>query len=98
MSFKCPSGTKVGYRYKKGSNIRLGGCMRGNKFIMQGVKEAKDMTKYDPKQLKVGTKIEMEHTANKKVAEKIAKDHLREHPNYYTHFVKWEKTLKRKRK
>jgi len=97
MPFKCPSGTKVGYRYKKGTKLRLGGCMKSEKFIKNGVKEAKDMMKYDPKQLKVGTKIEMEHTTNKKIAEKIAKDHLREHPNYYTHFVKWEKGLMSKR-
>ena len=36
------------------------------------------------KELKIGTKIEMEHTTSKKIAEKIAKDHLREYPNYYT--------------
>jgi DNA polymerase III sliding clamp (beta) subunit (PCNA family) len=35
-------------------------------------------------QLKKGIKVEMEHTTNKKLAEKIAKDHLVENPNYYT--------------
>lgn len=34
-------------------------------------------------QLKKGTKVEMEHTSNRKVARKIAQDHLRENPNYY---------------
>lgn len=96
MPFKCQPGTKKGYRYKKNSMFRLGGCMRRNKFV--DVKEVKDMTKYDPKELKVGTKIEMEHTNNVNVAEKIAKDHLREHPKYYTHFVKWEKGLMRMKK
>ena len=97
MPIKCPPGTKVGYRFKKGTNLRLGGCMRLNKFIKNGVKETKNIIKYDSKQLKIGTKIEMEHTKNVKVAEKIAKDHLREHPKYYTHFVKWEKSLMRKK-
>ena len=33
MPLKCPSGTSVQYRYKKGTNIRLGGCMRKGKFV-----------------------------------------------------------------
>ena len=43
MPVKCPKGTKVGYRYKKTSKgkVRLGGCMRKDKFIKNGVKEAK---------------------------------------------------------
>ena len=51
--------------------------------------------KYDPMQVKIGTKVELEHTSNKKVAEKIAKDHLREFPNYYTHLLKMEAKLKK---
>jgi len=35
------------------------------------------------KELKTGTKMEMEHTKSKKKAEKIAKTHLKEFPNYY---------------
>lgn len=34
-------------------------------------------------QLKKGIKVESEHTTDKKLAEKIAKDHLVENPNYY---------------
>ena len=51
----------------------------------------KMMTK--AQQLKIGTKIEMEHTRSKKIAENIAKDHLKEYPNYYTEFVKFEAKL-----
>ena len=40
--------------------------------------------KYNKKELKIGTRVEMEHTKSKKVAERIAKDHLREFPKYYT--------------
>ena len=50
--------------------------------------------KYNKTQLRIGTKVEMEHTKSKKVAGKIAKDHLNEFPNYYTHLVKMEKKLK----
>ncbi len=36
------------------------------------------------KELAKGKKVESEHTSDKKLAEKIAKDHLVENPNYYT--------------
>lgn len=35
-------------------------------------------------QIKMGTKVEMEHTDSKKVAERIATDHVLEDPRYYT--------------
>ena len=45
MPIKCPSGTKVAFRFKKGTNIRLGGCMKGEKFITDGIKEIKKIIK-----------------------------------------------------
>lgn len=48
------------------------------------------------KELKIGTKIEMEHTNSKKVAQKIATDHLKEFPHYYTKgILPMESKLKR---
>lgn len=51
---------------------------------------------YDPKQLKLGTKVEMEHVKHLKdrkkaqqEAEKTAKDHLDEDPNYYKKLLKY---------
>ena len=51
---------------------------------------------YNPQQLKHGTKIEMEHVKHIKdkkkaqqMAEKTAKDHLDEDPNYYKKLVKY---------
>ena len=38
----------------------------------------------DQEQLKIGIKVEMEHTDDPKVAKKIALDHLAEEPQYYT--------------
>ena len=35
-------------------------------------------------QLKMGSKVELEHTTDKKQAKKIANDHLKEMPDYYT--------------
>ena len=46
---------------------------------------------YDPKELKMGIKVEMEHTVNEKISEKIARDHLAEIPDYYTRLLKMEK-------
>ena len=49
------------------------------------------------KELKIGTKIEMEHTKNPKVARKIASDHLREFGCYYSKgLIPMERMLKRK--
>ena len=38
----------------------------------------------DPKQLRIGIKVEMEHTDDLDMAKKIALDHLAENPRYYT--------------
>jgi hypothetical protein len=40
--------------------------------------------KFNPKQLRMGIKTELEHTYNRKIAKKIAKAHLHEKKNYYT--------------
>jgi hypothetical protein len=53
--------------------------------------------KCDPKQLKIGRKIELEHTRSLKIAEKIACDHIHEFPTYYTELVKMEAKLKRRK-
>ena len=44
----------------------------------------------DPKELKMGIKVEMEHTKNKTIAKRIALDHLAELPDYYTRLLKME--------
>lgn len=44
----------------------------------------------DPKELKLGIEVEMEHTGNKQMAERIALDHLAEIENYYTLLKKME--------
>lgn len=54
--------------------------------------------KVDKNQLKMGIKIEMEHTKSKRVAKIIAMQHLCEYPKYYTSLKRMEKCLsKRKR-
>ena len=49
---------------------------------------------YDPQELEVGRRIELEHTKNPKVAERIAKDHLREIPDYYSRLQRMEAAAK----
>lgn len=57
------------------------------------------MTKISKKELKIGTKIEMEHTTSKRIARVIATDHLREFPNYYTKgLIPMERKLKKLQK
>jgi hypothetical protein len=51
-------------------------------------------TDYDPEQLKMGIKIEMEHTKDNVISEKIAKDHLDEDARYYTHLIEMEEKHK----
>jgi hypothetical protein len=50
--------------------------------------------KFDPEQLAKGIKIEMEHTTDEKIAERIAKDHLSEISDYYTRLEKMESDAK----
>ena len=54
--------------------------------------EAKD---FDEDQLKMGIKIEMEHTNDPKIAKEIAMDHLKEHPKYYTHLNEMERKIEK---
>ena len=51
---------------------------------------------FDKKQLKIGIKIEHEHTNDKFLAKQIAKDHLAEFPDYYTYLVAMEKRMAKK--
>lgn len=48
-----------------------------------GLADKKKPKDFDPKALKEGIKIEMEHTDDKDLAREIAMDHLTEDPNYY---------------
>ena len=49
---------------------------------------------FDKEQIKMGLKIEMEHTDDPMIAIEIAMDHLSEFPDYYTRLDKMEKEAK----
>jgi len=46
---------------------------------------------YDPEQLKMGMAVEMEHTNDVRMAERISKDHLSEIKDYYSRLAQMEK-------
>jgi len=52
--------------------------------------------KFNEKWLKVGTRVEMEHTNNPSIAERITKQHLCEFPSYYDALLKMERRLAKK--
>jgi len=54
--------------------------------------------KFSKWQIETGIKVELEHTKSKKIARKIALDHLNEFPTYYTHLLRMEKKLLKKSK
>jgi len=60
------------------------------KLTMTGTDPRPD-TDYDPAELAMGIKVEMEHTDDPAVAKKIAKDQLDEDGKYYTHLKSIEK-------
>lgn len=70
------------YDYKA-QNLEFGGLSKG-----KSVEDIANMHNISVSeinsQLQKGVKVESEHTSDKKLAEKIAKDHLVENPNYYT--------------
>lgn len=49
-------------------------------FFSKGKFNEAKSAKIDPKELAMGVKVEMEHTDDKDIAERIAKDHLTEIP------------------
>jgi hypothetical protein len=59
----------------------------------KGLSKGKKPSDFNKKQLKIGTDIELEHTNSRRVAKRIAMDHLTEHPDYYKELKKMEKKL-----
>lgn len=50
------------------------------------------------RELKIGTKIEMEHTKSKNVAKRIASQHICEFPQYYSKgLIPMERRLRREK-
>lgn len=67
-------------------------------YIKGGYGANQPRCKYDQRELKMGRKVEMEHTTDPKVSEEIASDHLEEIPDYYTRLDKMEHKYEREQK
>lgn len=67
-------------------------CKRSN-LIPGGRADKRCVTDFDPKQLKKGIEVELEHTRSRKLAREIAMDHLAEFADYYIELEKMEKRL-----
>lgn len=59
-------------------------------FIQGGLAKGKSDDDFNQKELRKGTKVEMEHTNDPNIAKEIAKDHLMEDPEYYVKLKKME--------
>jgi hypothetical protein len=71
----------VGTALYNGYNYRQ--IQRGNR-IAGGKAAGRKPASFDPAQLKLGIREEMEHTRDPAIAREIAMDHLVEDPAYYT--------------
>lgn len=63
-------------------------------IIPGGKAEGLSAANFPADQLRMGIKVEKEHTPRAALAEEIAKDHLEEFPNYYTGLAEMEAKLK----
>lgn len=50
---------------------------------LNGRSKGKSILDFDINQVRIGTRHELEHTKDSKVAQRIAMDHLAEDPDYY---------------
>lgn len=63
---------------------------------MAKTKRKVNIERFNKRELAIGSRIEMEHTKSKRVATRIAKDHLREYPKYYSKgLIPMERKLKK---
>lgn len=73
---------------------------RGQRWTDQlpgGLADKRKPSDFDPRALKKGIRVEMEHTSDRKIATEIAMDHLEEHSNYYEVLEEAEREMKRRK-
>ena len=66
--------------------------------IKGGKASGKSGQEFDREALARGTKVELEHTSDKKIAQEIAMDHLMEDPRYYDFLDKMENEMEQTKK
>lgn len=57
---------------------------RQGEVLQGGMADGMDASRFDPEELSMGLKVELEHTNDPKAAIEIAMDHLAETPDYYS--------------
>lgn len=72
--------------------------VKESEYLPGGRAEGKSSRIFPKGQLRMGRRVEMEHTRNPRVAEEIAKDHLTEFKDYYTRLAQMEREAKRSRR
>lgn len=83
---------------KKTHHLTIEGVNKAKEELPGGVGDFRPDSDFDAEQLKIGTKIEFEHTHDKDKAKEIAKDHLTESPDYYKELKVMEDKLEDKGK
>lgn len=66
-----------------------------NEMLNQGLSQNLPDCYFDLDQLTMGTQVEFEHTNDRVLAKKIAKDHLVEFPDYYSRLKRMEEEAKK---
>jgi hypothetical protein len=62
--------------------------------LVGGLGDGRKPSDFDQRQLRMGIKVEREHTKDPRVAREIAMDHLTEHKNYYDELKVAERKMK----
>ena len=70
----------------------------GGEEVLKGLAFGMSPEDFDQEQLRKGTKIELEHTTDPMVAQRIAMDHLVEYPDYYVELERMEERLEKKKR
>lgn len=80
------------FKHFKASKYLKKSMQLSKDLIPGGLADKRSPKEFDPKQLAMGIKVEMEHTNDGEKAKEIAMDHLVEDPEYYTKLQQIEKS------
>lgn len=93
MNEQCICPVRRGSRRGAG---HIDSCPFAAEVLEGGLGDGRPDEDFDAEQLAEGTEVEFEHTTDEAAAKEIAKDHLTEHPDYYTGLEEMERILESK--